>query len=210
MSSPQQAASRPVAAVVRRLASGVTTTATRCRPLPRRSPVSRDAGGFSLVEVIIAVGLFAASVTVVIALLPALTRQGAVTQDTLAAQRLPDALQVELARLAAAGGFDDLASQVPEMGSPLGSGLALVATRETARLHSRDYLPPATGPIPEGKQYFLIECWRFPDEPLRYDAAKHSLALAVRVAWPYRLPSFPAPTAESARRHVMFTVAIRR
>jgi hypothetical protein len=165
---------------------------------------------FSLVEVIIAVGLFAASVTAVIALLPALTRHGAVTPDTLAAQRLPDALKLELSRLAASGGFDALAGQAPLMGSPPGTGLVLVVTRDAARLHARDYLPPATGLMPDGHQYFLVECWRFPDEPLRYDATKHSLALAVRVSWPYRLPGSTAPTAAEARTRVMFTVSLTR
>jgi hypothetical protein len=165
---------------------------------------------FSLVEVIIAVGLFATSVTVVIALLPALTRHGAITQDTLAAQRLPDALKVELMRLAASGGFDALAGQAPVMSTTLGSGLALVATRDASRVHSRDYLPPAADLIPDGEQYFLIECWRFPDEPLRFDPAKHSLALAVRVSWPYRLPGSTAPTAEETRTRVVFTVSITR
>lgn len=164
---------------------------------------------FSLVEVIIAVGLFAASVTAVIALLPAVTRQGAVTTDTLAAQRLPDALKVELSRLAASG-FDALAGQVPVMNQPLGAGLAFVATRDAARLHSRDYLPPGTGRIADQEQYFLIECGRFPDEPLRFDAQKHSLALAVRVSWPYRLPGSTAPTAESSRTQVAFTVSLTR
>lgn len=171
----------------------------------RRAPVR----AFSLVEVIIAVGLFAVSVTAVIALLPAVTRQGAATTDTLAAQRLPEALKVELSRLAAVG-FDSLAGQVPVMTQPMGAGLAFVATRDAAQLHSRDYLPPVTGRIPGPEQYFLIECGRFTDEPLRYDAQKHSLALAVRVSWPYRLPGSTVPTAESARAQVAFTVSLTR
>lgn len=170
-----------------------------------RAPVR----AFSLVEVIIAVGLFAASVTAVIALLPAVTRQGAVTTDTLAAQRLPDALKVELSRLAASG-FDALAGQVPVMTQPLGVGLAFAATRDGARLHSLDYLPPMAGRIPEAEQYFLVECGRFPEEPLRYDTPKHSLALAVRVSWPYRVPGSPGPTAESSRAQVAFTVSLTR
>ena len=171
----------------------------------RQAPVR----AFSLVEVIIAVGLFAASVTTVISLLPALTRQGAVTIDTLAAQRLPDALKVELSRLAASG-FDALAGQVPVMTQPLGAGLAFVATRDGARLHSRDYLPPTSGRIPETEQYFLVECGRFPDEPLRYEAQKHSLGFAVRVSWPYRVPGSTGPTTESSRTQVAFTVSLTR
>lgn len=164
---------------------------------------------FSLIEVIIAVGLFAASVSVIIALLPALTRQGGTAADVLAAQRLPDALRIELSRLSAAG-FDPLAGQVPVLSGPPAGGLAFVADRETARFHSRDYLPPASGQIAEAEQYFLVECWRFPDEPLRFDPAKGFLALVVRVSWPYRLPGSVAPTAETARSALTFTVVLNR
>jgi len=171
-----------------------------------RAPVR----AFSLVEVIVAVGLFAASVTVVISLLPAVTRQGAVTTDSLAAERLPDALKVELSRLVASGGFDALAEQVPVMSPMFASGLAFVAVRDGSRLHVRDYLPPAVGQIAEAEQYFLVECARFSDEPLRYDGQKHFLAVAVRVSWPYRLPGSSAPTAETARTQVAFTVSLTR
>jgi len=165
---------------------------------------------FSLLEVIIAVALFATSVTVVIALLPALTRHGALVQDTLAAQRLPDALKVELSRLAASGGLDALAGWAPIMSSSSGGGLALVATRDAARLHSLNYQPPLVGLIPDEAQYFLVECWRFPDEPLRFDPQKQFLPLAVRVSWPYRLPGSTAPTADTARTQVSFTASLTR
>ncbi len=171
----------------------------------RKAPVH----AFSLVEVIIAVGLFAASITVVIALLPALARQCVVITDTLAAERLPDALKIELSRLAVSG-FDALASQASVMNGPSGNGLAFVATRDAARLHARDYLPPTVGRIPDEEQYFLVECGRFPDEPLRYDAQKHFLAFTARVSWPYRLPGLSAPTAEATRTQVVFTVSLTR
>lgn len=165
---------------------------------------------FSLVEVMIAVGLFALTVTAVIALLPALSRQAVAASDTLVAERLPDAIRLELTRLAATGGFDALAGQVPVMSGFFGPGLDIVSTRDTARLHALDYLPPTTGLVPEADQYFLIECARFPDEPLRFDAAKHYLALAVRVTWPYRLPGLSAPTAAASRRQIIFTLSLKR
>jgi len=165
--------------------------------------------GFSLIEVIIAVGLFATSVTVIIALLPALARQGGESTERLASQRLPDALTVELSRLRATG-FDVLAGQVPVLAGPLSGGLAFVADRDVARLQARDYLPPATGQLAEAEQYFLVECWRFPDEPLRFDNQKAFLALTVRVSWPYRLPGATTPTAESARSQFVFTVSLNR
>jgi hypothetical protein len=169
----------------------------------------RRARAFSLIEVITAVALFATSVTVIIALLPSLARQSGESMDLLAAQRLPDALKVELTRLAAAN-FDSLAGEVPVMPAPLAGGLAFVADRDAARLQSRDYLAPAAGQLTESEQYFLVECWRFPEEPLRFDNQKGFLALAVRISWPYRLPGSSASTAESVRSQFMLTVALNR
>jgi hypothetical protein len=166
-------------------------------------------GSFSLVEVIIAVGLFAATVPVILTLLPGLARQGAAARDSLAAQHLPDALQVELSRLSASG-FDALAAQIPIMNGPLNDGLAFVADRATERLHSRDYLLPSDGTLAAGDQYFLIECWRFPDGPLQFEPSAGYLAMAVRVSWPYRLPGTVLPTDQSARSQFMFTVARNR
>lgn len=170
-------------------------------------PVSARA--FSLVEVIIAVGLFALAVTAVLGLLPPLTRQAAETADRLAAQRLPDAVKVELGRLAA-GSFDGLAAQLPMMGTPLGNGLPLVATRDGSRLQARDFRPPTSGRIAEAGEYFLVECWRFPAGTLAYDPAQSALAVLVRVSWPYRQPGAAAPVAATARHELVFTVALNR
>ncbi|MFZ5494150.1 MAG: type IV pilus modification PilV family protein [Verrucomicrobiota bacterium] len=170
---------------------------------------SKPARAFSLIEVIVAIALFAGSVSVILALLPDLTRRGVETADRLVAQQLPDALHAELKRLATAG-FDALAGQAPLMGRPPENGLAFVATRGGALLHSRDYLPPVDGRLAEGEQYFLIECWRFSEGALAYDPAQSALALAVRVSWPYRQPGSTAPTPPGSRHEFMFTVGINR
>lgn len=164
---------------------------------------------FSLIEVIVAVAVFAGAVTVVLALLPGLTRRGTETADRLVAQQLPAALQTELRRLSSAG-FDALAAQAPLMGMPPEGGLAFVAARNGARLHARDYRPPAGARIAEDEQYFLVECWRFGDGPLAYDPAQSALALAVRVSWPYRQPGSTAPTPSESRHEFLFTAGINR
>jgi len=164
---------------------------------------------FSLIEVIVAVALFASSVVVVLALLPALTRRGAETTDRLVAQRLPDAIQVELTRLAAPG-FDVLAGRMPLMGAPPENGLAMVSTRDGSRLQALDDLPPTDGRMPEQAQYYLIECWRFPDGPLQYDVAQSAMALTVRVSWPYRQPGTTATTPADSRHELIFTVSLNR
>lgn len=168
----------------------------------------RASRAFTLLEVIIAIGLFAAAVTVIIGLLAGLSRQGADSTDMLAAQQLPGPLKVELSRLASAG-LDSLADRVPVMTSPLAGGLAFAAARDTVRVDSLEYLP-AFDPIPAGDQYFLVECWRFPSEPMRFDGQKAFLALHVRVSWPYRLPGAPAPTAPADRSQVTFALSLNR
>lgn len=164
---------------------------------------------FSLIEVIVAVALFAGSVAVILALLPGLTQRGAENADRLVAQQLPEALRVELQRLAASD-LDGLAAQVPVMSASPEDGLAFVATRNGARLHSRDYLPPSSGQISESEQYFLVECWRFADGPLAYDSAQSALALVVSVSWPYRQPGSSVPTTAEARHEFLFTVGFNR
>lgn len=166
--------------------------------------------GFSLVEVAIAVGIFAVAMTGVLALLPALAGQSAETADQMVALRLTGSAKIELERLAAAD-FAALAAAVPVMTAPLHDGLALVAVRDGVRLHSIAYLPPpAAERIPAGDRYFLVEAWRFDHPPLAYDAASPWLALAVRVSWPYAIRGGAAVAPPEARRHVMFTIALNR
>lgn len=168
----------------------------------------RATRGFTLLEVVIAIGLFVTAVTVIIGLIAGLSRQGADSADMLAAQQLPAPLQVELSRLASPG-LDSLAGRMPVMASPLMGGLAFAAARDAVRVDSLEYLP---GPdlLPANEQYYLVECWRFPSEPLRFDGQKGFLALYVRVSWPYRLPGAPGPTEPADRSQITFTLSLNR
>jgi hypothetical protein len=163
--------------------------------------------GFSLIEVILAVGIFALTVPTTLALLAALGRQGTTSAEVRIAQRLPGSVRLELARLAEAS-LEDLAAAAPVMTSPPEPGLALVATRDGARLHASEYLPPAAV-LALADQYFLIECWRFGEEPLQFDSDKAYLALYVRVCWPYRLAD-GMTTESQARSATTFTVVLNR
>src|SRR3990170_3450498 len=89
---------------------------------------------FSLVEVVIAVGIFSAAIVVVLSLLPSLLRQSADSSDRLIAQRLTDAIVIELDRQALAVGFDGLAATVPVMSAPLENGWSLVAVANGLRI----------------------------------------------------------------------------
>jgi hypothetical protein len=168
----------------------------------------RSTRAFTLLEVIIAVGLFVAAVTVVIGLIAGLAKQGTESDDVLTAQQLPEPLKLELSRLASTG-LDGLADRVPVMASPLAGGLGFAAARGAARVDSLQYLP-VSDPIPTDEQYYLVECWRFPSEPLRFDGQKAFLALYVRVSWPYRLPGVAAPTVLAERNQVTFTLSLNR
>jgi hypothetical protein len=183
-----------------RLPSG---TSGRSRSVLRRA--------FSLVEVVIATGVFALAVTAVLGLLPALTRQSSDSGDSLTAQRLPDSIRLELQRLSATGGFDALANSAPIMSAPLLDGLTLVAPRDGARLHSLVYLPPPPGGrIQSSEQYFLVEVWRFNRVPLSYDPLSAVLPLYARVSWPYRVPGSADVTPLADRQQITFAVSLTR
>lgn len=167
--------------------------------------------GFSLVEVVIAVGVFAGAIAVILALLPLLTARSAASADVLVAVRLPDALRVEMQRLATAGGFDEFAVRVPVMNTPLADGLTFVAARDGARLHALSYQAPgASDALLLHEQYFLVEVWRFPSAPLAYDAAGAVLPVYIRVSWPYRISDAGEPVAVENRSSLTFTCAINR
>jgi hypothetical protein len=168
----------------------------------------RPLRAFSLIEVIVAIGIFAGAVAVTIGFMAALSRQAADSMDGLTVQRLPDRLKVELERLAASG-FDNLAGRIPPSAVPLDNGFRLVASRDAAEVQSLGYLPPA-GAIPADAQYYLVECWRFPSEPLAYHGQKAFLALHVRVSWPYRLPGVTAPVSLQDRSQFIFTSSLTR
>jgi prepilin-type N-terminal cleavage/methylation domain-containing protein len=167
--------------------------------------------GFSLLEVIIAVGIFAVAVSAMLGLLPALTRQSAISTDTLTGLRLPDALRMELQRMAAAGGFDALAGQARPLATPLPDTCLLVATRDAARLHALNYQPPPAADRMAGdSQYFLIEVWSFSESPLAFEAGGAVLALHIRVSWPYRIPGSLTATPLASREQVGFNLALNR
>jgi len=166
---------------------------------------------FSLIEVIIAVGVFAVAVVVILALLPSLSRAAADSADTLVAQSFSDSIQVELTRLATSGGFDALANRIPEMSAPLVDGMDLIAARDGRRLYSPNYLPPSVaGQLPEAERYFLMEIWRFSAPPLRFDPTAAVLPVYVRVSWPYWNPGATSATPSSVRSQHTFVVSLRR
>ena len=163
---------------------------------------------FSLLEVVIAVGIFATAVVTLLALLPATLRESADSLDTQIALRLPGAIETELRRQVATQGFDALAARIPIMNASPDHGELLVATHQ-----GDDVRRLLVGESPVRDQYFLIELQRFGSGSLAYDPAGAVLALNVRVSWPYRrlTPEGLAPALPAAeRQHLSFTLALNR
>ena len=152
---------------------------------------------FSLIEVVIAVGIFAVAVATILAMLPSTTKQAAGSRDIQTAARLPDAVRVELQRLA-----PNMAAFASFAASPRN----LVATRDGTAVRVLD------ADITR-EQYFLIEVAPFTDAALRYDAAKPILVLRIRVSWPYQ-PMGPngtlLPATEASNRdQFSFNISLR-
>ncbi len=167
--------------------------------------------GFSLVEVVIAVGIFAVAVVGILGLLPSLARQAAESSDTIAAQRLPEPVHIELDRLAATAGFDSLAAAMPVMSTPLQDGFALVGARDGLRvLVANPGFSTGTSVMPQSERYFHIEAWRFDTAPLSYEPGAAVLALHVRVSWPYFNPGSTRATPLVDRNQFIFTVTLKR
>ncbi len=163
---------------------------------------------FSLIEVVIATGIFAVAITILLALLPATVRQLADSHNAANASRLGDAIRLETQHLATQNGFDTLAGSIPVMDSSFDTGLLLVATRDSADVRPVNLAEPVLR-----DQYFLIELRRFPAGQLGYDSSAACLALSARVSWPYRMltpAGFSAPTDAANRQQVFLTVVIQR
>jgi prepilin-type N-terminal cleavage/methylation domain-containing protein len=171
----------------------------------------RNPAGFTLIEVVVAVALFAVAVTAMLGLLPSVTRVSGRSTDTMNALRLPDALRVELRRMATVGGLDALGEQTKPFAAPLSDTCLLVATRDASRVAALDYQPPASADqIEGGAQYFMIEAWRFNEPPLVFAPGDSVLALHIRVSWPYRVPGSLTMTPATEREHVDFNLALSR
>ena len=167
--------------------------------------------GFSLFEVIVAVGIFGAAITIMLSLLPALIVSAGKTSDTFVAVRLPDAVELELQQVALAGGFDALASQISRLADPLPATLRLAADRAIERVRTLDYLPAIEAEqIPTASRYFLIEVWRVPAPPLEYSVSGAGIAVQVRVSWPFFSPGASLANPISAREQIVFNLALNR
>lgn len=175
----------------------------------------RESAGFSLMEVVIATGVFAFAIVAVIGLMGTPSRSAREVIDSDVAARLAEATDEQLkdfVRLAT-NGFDDL----DDATAP--GELVVYATVDGSRIQleqrAEEPAPPAEGAtataaedIPVGEQYFLLEISQLVSPPPAPDP-KPYLALQVRVQWPYKLPDGTEAQA-TQRSSFSFNTAIRR
>jgi hypothetical protein len=159
----------------------------------------RLAGAFSLVEVVVAIGLVAASLVAVLGLLAATTRSAAELGDAQGRASLGCSVQCELERLKESLGFAGLARAVLPGGSSM--PLQLVGTRDGLRVRCADPADPAANRSPSDPvlpgianrdRFFLIELTRLPGWESAADPG--FIAICARCSWPYELPIGPATT----------------
>ncbi len=157
--------------------------------------------GFSLIEVVLAVGIFATVIIGVVGLLGPTVRSVRDVIDSTIAARLADGVDAELRRV----GFVGMVAATS--GSTV---LPLVATEDGSRIvreTDAGNAPTATPPgIPQEERYYLVEVRRAVSPA--YTAGDPSLVLTIRVSWPYQRPGSGTPVAPEDRSVFIFNTAI--
>jgi len=160
---------------------------------------------FSLLEVVIALGVVAIALVSVLAIMPALFRESRSAVEIEKALSFADAVAVELRRIGTTRGWANLASIEPES-STWDQGLLLVASRDSASVREQG---SANADVRD--EYFLIDVRRFATgSALAFDATSGHAAFVVRVSWPFRALAGGPATNPADRRFAVYTVSITR
>ena len=154
-------------------------------------PRNKAPSAFSLVEVVLAIGVFAITIVTVLGLLTPLAREVREIRDRQAASKTTGAIDQELNRLGYEffvnmGSFD-LEQEVVDMVVRYDGSLATALQPASAANNPRT--------IPDENQYFLARAETFPDgSNLAFQGAPNPdahVAFRVTVVWPFRDPGFP-------------------
>lgn len=163
---------------------------------------SRATHAFSLIEVVVALGLLAVTVVTVLALQGSIGRSVAEVSDHYRASQLADAIDLELRRLRdlpLPDGRPERLGALSILIPPEGSDhpLRLVAPREGSRvLREAEADDPVNG-LPLRDRYYLIEVRQQP-APLAYTPGAGYLAVAVTVKWPFQLAADSSASGAAA------------
>lgn len=155
---------------------------------------------FSLIEVVIAVGVFASGIVVLLALLPAMLQRSADSGDTLTALRFPDAIRSELLAIGGVNPVSNIGGKLADLETSTDGKLRLVAAHDGTDVRELG--------IDSRDKYFLIEVFRFPSGQLAFNAAAPVLAMQVRVSWPFQPLGAIALSPPEARSSVTFNLSL--
>ncbi len=166
--------------------------------------------GFSLVEIVVALGIFATAILVIVGLLASNVQATNRTVETEIASRLTDTIRAELQRYGYAKVASGLsgtnpiylvgtrdgarvlptgedASNPPVTGNPVATPLAAENKLQT------DSTPGTPPGIAYRDRYFLVEVSAASKPPKPATAnAETAFPVIVEVYWPYRLPTGPS------------------
>jgi len=162
-----------------------------------------------LVEVVIAIGVFAIGITAAIALTASMMRTIDRDSEARIAANLAGAVQAQLEMAAASSDFESLVAQIPVMDDGMDNGFLLVAARDGTQVR---LLQGSESAVQD--QFFLIEVRAFAaSPPLGKSSDAEHLATNVRISWPYRPlgPDGLVPPIDPAKRDIVsFNLAINR
>lgn len=158
---------------------------------------------FTLIEVVVAIGLWAVTAVALLVMQGSLVRSAGEIADFNHATQLTAASASELQRLrelpgpdGPPGGLEALAGLIPPSDSP--QPLRLVAARDGARVWRESDADDAGSGLPRSARFFLIEVRQQP-APLNYVPGSGYLAVTFTARWPYKLAAeADAENAEAA------------
>jgi len=169
---------------------------------PRRA---NPPAAFSLIEVVVAVAVFAGAIVAILGLMGPLLQNTREVLDSATAARLADSIDTELDRLVGALGFDEVRTATEGTNAIVMFGVQDGSYIVVADAVEND---PGTGK-PRGilarDRYFRIVIRQL-DAPASSDTF---LPLSIRAEWPFNTPA-GVETAETERNWFAFNTGLRR
>jgi len=150
----------------------------------------RGAAAFTLVEVIVALGILAATVTSLVTLLAAGSRAAADLAARTRAAHLDGAVVLELERLRDAASAENESTRLDALanliaaGDSAGGPLRLVASRAGLVAVRESAVDRAALAIPPGERFYLVEV-RLASGGLAHKPGDGSVVVTATVRWPY-------------------------
>lgn len=173
---------------------------------------------FSLVEVVLAIGVFALTIVAVIGLLGPIASQVRDLRDSKTANHLPTPIREELNRLGFESFVNDGFAAIASDHSPIQTGdiptgrtilASLVATQDGSEVAEASQ----TSRVPADERYFLIQILAPPapgpgTADLRYQSGDAHVTFEVEISWPYRLPDGSLVAYENRQTFSYYTAIV--